>query len=103
MGADEASVQQALVAWRQMEAVYTPIEVDLFPENWHAWCVFRAMKTQWDTLVVPGGLLYTGLRYASLPIVMAACRSVRHRQPLAVLMPQLQLLELAAMQVFNKK
>lgn len=75
--------------------------VDIFPENWHAMCVFLGMGSQWRTEVGFGGRLYRGLEYASLPIVLAENRRVPHRQPIDVLMPQLRTLEATACTALN--
>lgn len=46
-----------------------PVVFGVWPENWPAFCVFEAMRTQWR--VGMGG--YTGLDYAALPACMKLC------------------------------
>jgi len=40
--------------------------LDIWPENWPAFCVFHRLRTQWN--VGPGGVI--GLRYESLPLAL---------------------------------
>jgi hypothetical protein len=74
----------------------------IFPENWHAWKVFRGMGTQWRVTGGFGSRLYEGLDYSALPVVLAEHRQVQPRQPLHVLMPQLRTLEAAARDILNQ-
>lgn len=76
--------------------------IGIFPENWHAWNVFRAMGSQWRTTGGFAGRIYEGLDYGALPIVLAEHRRVEPRQPLHVLMPQLRTLESAAREILNR-
>lgn len=76
--------------------------IDIFPENWHAWNVFRAMGSQWRVVAGFGGKSYEGLDYASLPIPLAEHRHVQPRQPLHLLMPQIRTLERAAREILNR-
>jgi hypothetical protein len=77
----------------------------IWPQHWHAWRVFVGMGSQWRTKERAGGvLLYEGLDYAALPVVLDEHRRLprRYRQPLARLMPQLRTLEHAAREVLNE-
>jgi hypothetical protein len=93
----------------QLEALRGSIErqrppgVGIWPRHWHAWRVFVGMGSQWRTKDRQGGLLYEGLDYAALPVVLREHRRLprRYRQPLARLMPQLRTLEGAAREQLN--
>ena len=76
---------------------------EVWPEHWHAVCVFCAMSSQWSVLLGMQGLHYQGLRYESLPIVLAAHKHNPQRQPLAALLDQLRCLERAAVELLNSK
>lgn len=75
----------------------------ILPENWFCVRVFDAMASQWRLLpAANGGVRFIGLDYAALPVVLAALRRTQqHPQPLHVLLPQLQVMEGAAMAVLN--
>jgi len=76
--------------------------VAVWPEHWHALCVFKGMATQWRVHVCPSGaVLHQGLDYAALPLVLACCRGMEQRQPLPRLMAQLQVMERAALARLN--
>jgi hypothetical protein len=93
---------EAIVSYRaKLVAEAEQHAVDIFPENWHAWKVFRGMGSQWRTTGGMGGRVYEGLDYAALGIVLAEHRRVQPRQPLDVLMPQLRTLEGAAREILN--
>lgn len=75
--------------------------LSVLPECWYAVQVFLAMGTQWTWS--PGQQPQRqGLQLTSLPIVMAAKRHVLHRKPLHELLPQLQVMEDAALAVWNE-
>lgn len=76
----------------------------VWAEHWHAFAVFRAMRTQWRVRRDAGGEFVEGLDYAGLPVVLAEHRHLprRVRQPLHRLMPQLRVLEGAARDEFNR-
>lgn len=76
--------------------------IDIWPEHWHAFNVFLSMGTQWRSVAGFGGVLRMGLDYAALPVVLAEHRSVEHRQPLDLLMPQLRIMEYAALREFDR-
>lgn len=76
--------------------------VEIWPDHWHAWCVFFSMRTQWRAVGAFSGLVYTGLDYGALALPLAENRANSHRQPLAVLMPQLRELEIAARKELNE-
>lgn len=78
--------------------------MQVWPEHWHAWCVFRDVETQWRCSVLPDGRLWWhGLDYSALGLVMAAHRANPHRQPLPVLMQQLHQLEVVAANARNEE
>lgn len=49
-----------------------PVEaaVEVWDVNWKAFCLFRACATQWHHVTLPGALLYTGLDYVAVEVVM---------------------------------
>lgn len=51
-----------------MDAVPEPEAVEVWPDNAPSLDVFLAMQTQWERNGMTGR--YTGMRYASLPVVM---------------------------------
>ena len=72
--------------------------VDIWPDNWHAVQLFVALATQWHWVAGMAAVQRTGLRYEALqvPAVQAlvdAQVAPPLRQPPAVLMRQLQVLE----------
>lgn len=73
---------------------------EVLPECWFAVMVFNSMSTQWHWC---GGMpaQRKGLRYSVLPLVMRSLHHVPHRRPLAELLPQLQVMEDAAMAICN--
>lgn len=84
-----------------LEKANANAELAIWPEAWHALQLFLGMQTQWRLLVnqFTGAMRWEGLRYGSLPLVMAATRPrvpAECRQPLHELMRQLQLLEITA-------
>jgi len=89
-----------------LEARHKVEVLEVWPENWYAVQVFNLMETQWRTQITlrqgEPRLLFEGLDYSALPVVIAACRHVPHRQPLHVLLPQLKAMELAAREVMNE-
>lgn len=79
-------------------------QFDVLPECWHAVMVFCAMSTQWRWASgAEGPALRRGLVYASLPVVMASLRRTPHRRPLDELMPQLQVMEDAALAALDRE
>lgn len=55
------------------QAVEQDREIVVEPENWHAACVFEAMRTQWRITPLGGQhasvMVRTGLDYGVLPVV----------------------------------
>lgn len=76
--------------------------MSVLPECWYAANVFLAMSTQW---IWSAGMQprRQGLQLASLPVVTAALRHVQHRRPLHELLPQLQVMEDAALAALSRK
>lgn len=76
---------------------------EVWPEHWHAWCVFLRMAPHWHVLREhDGSLTYLDLRYERMGYALAAERQNPHRQPLPALMDTLQTLELRARDALNK-
>lgn len=78
----------------------------VWPQNWHAVMVFCDMASQWRVVAGLAGLMYQGLEYSALPLVMRARKPLvarRHRQRLHELMPQLRTLERTAAKFLNGK
>lgn len=73
----------------------------VWPQHWHALQVFQGMGTQWRVVAGLAGLMYMGLDYGGLRIVLAENRRVPHRQPFERLMPQLRQMELSARAELN--
>lgn len=78
----------------------------VWPENWHAVCIFLDMASQWRLVPTMAGVFWQGLDYAALPVVMAALKPAlpeHTARPLAKLMPQLRLLEARGAERRNSK
>lgn len=75
--------------------------VSVLPECWFAVKVFTAMSTQW---IWSAGMerRREGLQLASLPVVMSALRREPHRLALPELLPQLQVMEDAALAALSR-
>lgn len=76
----------------------------VWPENWHAVCAFLDMASQWRLVPTMKGVLWQGLDYAALPVVLAALKPAlpEHTvRPLAKLMPQIRVLEATGAQRRN--
>jgi hypothetical protein len=78
----------------------------VWPENWHAVCIFLDMGSQWRLVPTMTRVIWQGLDYAALPVVMAALKPAlpQHTlQPLVRLMPQVRLLEAVGAERRNAK
>lgn len=73
-------------------------EVLVWPENWPAVALFRALQTQWA--VGPTGQL-TGLRYEAIPVVCQALRIRPRRQ--RRLFAELQVMERAVLKALHEE
>lgn len=103
LGLPPALVQQAQVAIAERNATARQL---VWPENWHAVCAFLDMSSQWRMLPMLNGVLWQGLDYSALPVVLAALKPVipdHCRRPLHKLMPQLRELESNGARVKNVK
>ena len=79
-----------------------PPGIAVLPDCWHAVRVFVTMAEQWHWVSIPqGASRRVGLRLESLPVVLAALRSEPHRRPLAHVLPQLLVMQRAALRVWN--
>ena len=90
---------RADIAQRNKDAVHY-----VWPENWHAVLAFIEMETQWRLVPTMTSVLYQGLEYASLPVVLAALKPrvpAACCRPLASLMPQLRSMERHAAVIRN--
>lgn len=75
----------------------------MLPENWFAVRLFDAMGTQWRVATVGPRMVFIGLDYTALPIVLRSLRQrVPHARTLADVLPQLQVMEAAAIAVLDK-
>lgn len=100
MGASPATIEQARIKLGLDEPSQG---IPVLPENWHAVQAFSAMATQWHWRPTKaGGAAREGLRLEALPTVLAGLRQGLHRRPLADLLPRLQVMERAALLVFNR-
>jgi hypothetical protein len=87
------------IAQRNRQAVFR-----VWPEHWHALIVLQAMQTQWRAVAGMSRVLWTGMDYAALPVVVKAISQAvprRHRQKPAVLLRQLRIMEAAEMNIRN--
>lgn len=78
--------------------------LDVWPENWHAVLAFLEMGSQWRVIPTMTSLLWQGLEYAAIPLVLAALKPrvpAECRRPLHELMPQLRTLERRAVELKN--
>ena len=103
MGVPQEFIDQAeqAIAARNERATF-----GVWPEHWHAVQLMEAMHTQWRTQASPGGLLWVSMDYAALPAVMDGIRRRiprRMRRPRAVLLDQLQVLELVLIEKRNSR
>lgn len=92
---------QAAIASRNATATY-----GVWPEHWHAVQVMQGMTTQWRMVAGMGGLLFAGMDYAAVPVVMRECRRAvprRFRRPFHVVMGQLRVLERVLLQRRNDR
>lgn len=81
-------------------------QFQVWPENWHAVCAFLDMASQWRLVPTMTSVLWQGLDYAALPIVLAALKPAlpEHTvRPLAKLMPQIRVLEARGAEARNTK
>lgn len=70
-------------------------DVDVWPDNWQAFCLFNAMTTQWRT----GACGATGLDYTSIRDV-AGYLGIKKKQ-IAEIFPDLQVMEAEALLVMS--
>jgi len=88
------------IALRNQAAV-----LSVWPQNWHALLAFIEMGTQWRLVPTMTGVLYQGLEYAALPVVLAALKPrvpADLRRPLHELLPQLRVMEQRAASIRNE-
>ena len=74
---------------------------EVLPECWFAVMVFNSMSTQWHWAAGGMPAQRKGLRYSALPLVMRSLHLCPHRCQLSDLLPQLQVMEDAAMAITN--
>lgn len=74
---------------------------ELWPENHEAWEVYRACATQWRLVVGWGGVMYQGLDYGSVDMVMNRHR-IRRKHWRRVL-AQVRIAEDEALKHLNEK
>lgn len=78
-----------------------PPGVPVLAECWHAVRAFVCMAEQWHWASDPrGGSRRVGLRFEALPVVLAALRGEPHRRPLAEVLPQLRVMQRAALEAW---
>ena len=97
--ADVIAQFRAALAARNANATFA-----VWPQNWHAVMLFCDMASQWRVVARMAGLMYQGLEYSALPLVMRARKPLVarcHRQRLHELMPQLRTLERTAAKFLN--
>jgi hypothetical protein len=100
MGASASALERA----RARIEAQRPPPLRIWRQHWHAWQVFVGMDTQWRTRTGAAGTVYDGLDYAALdPVLQEHRRALprRLRQPMHRLMPQLRVLEHAALRALN--
>jgi hypothetical protein len=96
MGASEETIQQARAMLKLDEG---PPRMPVLPQCWFAVRVFQMMANQWHWAPSGRRSMRTGLRFEALPVVMAALRDEPHRVPLATLLPQLDVMQTAALKL----
>jgi hypothetical protein len=69
-------------------------------DNWEAFNLFVALKTQWNIMAVEHRVIYTGLNYQSIAALFSVKRISKAKQ--AQLFDELQIMEQAGMQVYNE-
>lgn len=82
------------------------LQFEVWPQNWHAVCAFLDMGSQWRLIPTLTRVLWQGLDYSALPVVLAALRPTiaeEHRKRLHELLPQLRVLEDRGAAVRNSK
>jgi len=77
----------------RLSGLAATIACEVWPSHWHALMIFLAMSTQWRVIAGLRSLIYQGLDYSSLPIIIEEYRDRPYSQPLAQLMPRLRALE----------
>mgnify|MGYP001199851077 CR=1 FL=1 len=101
LGVDAASLAQARAQLLAGKA--PPTVLSVLPECWHAVQVFIAMGKQWEWVTAMGVAPYrVRLRLELLPMFVSATRQMPHRRPLSELLPQLLLMQDAALNVWAK-
>lgn len=102
MGCAPEVIQEAQAAMED-----APRSFGVWPCNWHALQLFVLMADQWRMHMAPmGGVVYQGLDLSALPVPMAAARrrvEAEHRQPVDVLLQQLQAMVAAARPILNAR
>lgn len=73
------------------------VPLEVWPENAPALEVFLAMQTQWERNGMTGR--YTGLRYASLPVVMRFSRIAKADR--ARVFDDIRIMEIAVLEQMN--
>lgn len=73
----------------------------VLPQCWFAVRVFNLMANQWCWVTEGSSAVRTGLRFEALPVVMASLRAEPFRVGLDVLLPQLDVMQCAALRVMR--
>ncbi len=69
-------------------------EIDVFPANWPSVCAFLGCQTQWRVVVAATGLVWLGLDYTAVDVVL------RRTAVADVAFADIQLMERAALDAF---
>ncbi len=71
-------------------------DVEVWPENWESYLIFRRLTTQWQ--VSYGGR--TGLIYASLPVLFDAFKVPKKKR--SRIFDDIQVMEASALRIMSK-
>ena len=92
---DQFAQLGAIVATEERAAAQDSVEV--WQINWDAFCLFLDCETQWRTAGTMAGVIWTGLDYAAVDVVM------RRTAPGSATFEDLRILETEALDVFREQ
>lgn len=85
----------------QVKQKAAPSNFDLWPEHAKAWDVYLGCRTQWVKTVWPTGMVWEGLDYSAVDVVMRRYKVPAEREEDVFL--QLQVLEDETLRIRNKR
>lgn len=95
-GASDETIEEAL-ALQQPE---TP-DCEVWQENWQTTTLFLALRRQWRVCMGMGGMLWLGLDYGGVEVMMRI-KGIK-KKARAGLLDELQIMEDAALELLNKQ